>query len=65
MRYRFILEDDDVDIDQPVGVQCAGRHIEHVIIGEQTWDELLPHIETWLRGCGYIFDGELTVMDSQ
>lgn len=43
MRYKFILEDDE-------------RHVEHVVTGEQTWNELLPYMMDWLKGCGYIFE---------
>lgn len=65
MKYRFILEDDDVDVGQPADIRMTGRHIEHVVKGEQTWDELLPHIEDWLKGCGYIFDGHLSLSDDK
>jgi hypothetical protein len=40
----------------------AARHIEHTITGEQTWDELLPRFEEWLRGVGYVFDGQLEMV---
>ncbi len=39
-----------------------GREIKHTIVGEQTWDELLPRFEEWLRGVGYIFDGTVEVV---
>lgn len=56
-KYTFIYEDDDVSQFGP------GREIKHTITGEQTWPDLLTHIEDWMRGIGYKFDGTLEIMD--
>ena len=60
MKYRFILEDTTEKGDYNYG---PSRHVEHVITGEQTWPELLVHFKDWLHGVGYVFDGELDVVD--
>ena len=60
MKYKFILEDTNDDNDFDYGPR---RYIEHVITGEQTWPQLLGHFQNWLTGVGYIFDGELDIVD--
>lgn len=60
MKYKFILEDTSSKEDFDYG---PSRHIEHVITGEQTWPQLLEHIQFWMKGCGYVFDGELDIVD--
>ena len=61
MKYKFILEDTNDDVSSYN--YGPTRHIEHVITGEQTWPELLVHFKDWLHGVGYVFDGELDVVD--
>jgi hypothetical protein len=56
MTYKFICIDDESNGYGP------GRHIEHVITGEQTWVDLLSRFEEWLRGVGYVFDGQLEMV---
>ena len=56
MTYKFIAIDDENNEYGPA------RHSEHTITGEQTWDELLPRFEEWLRGVGYVFDGQLEMV---
>lgn len=55
IKYTLICEDDDTTYG-------PGRVISHTLTGEQTWDELLPYIESWLRGIGYIFNGTLDIV---
>lgn len=43
MTYKFIREDED-------------RYIEHIVTNVETWDELLPYMMDWLKGCGFVFD---------
>lgn len=52
--YKFIFTDTE---------PAPARHIEHTITGEQTWDELLPLFEDWLRGIGYAFKGDVRVVE--
>lgn len=59
IKYKFIMEDSESNQYGP------GREVSHTVIGEQTWDELLPRIEEWLRGVGYIFNGTLAVVDDK
>ena len=56
MTYKFIAIDDENNEYGPA------RRIEHTITGEQTWVELLPRFEEWLRGVGYVFDGQLEMV---
>ena len=56
MTYKFIAIDDENNEYGPA------RHIEHTITGEQTWVELLPRFEEWLRGVGYVYDGHLEMV---
>ena len=56
-KYTLIYEDDEVTSFGP------GREIKHTITGEQTWPDLLNHIQDWLKGIGYKFDGTLEIMD--
>lgn len=55
-QYKFICTGDEADEFGP------GINVEHTINGEQTWDELLPLFEAFLRGVGYIFDGHLEMV---
>ena len=57
MKYKFIMEDDEQNEFGPA------REVVHTIIGEQSWPELLPFMEEWLRGIGFIFDGSLAMVD--
>lgn len=50
-KYQFIMNDGD------------GREVIHTIAGDQTWPELVMHFQDFLKGVGYIFDGELMVID--
>jgi hypothetical protein len=56
MKYKFIAIEDEDD-------NGPGRVIEHTIIGEQKYEELLDHIEDWLRGVGYMFKGHLAIVE--
>lgn len=59
MKYKLIMEDDEMDEFGPA------REVAHTIIGEQTWPELLPFMEEWLRGIGFIFNGTLAIVDDE
>ena len=59
MKYTFTAVDDENDEFGP------GREITHTIIGEQTWPQLVEHFERWLKGVGYIYDGELQIVDTK
>ena len=39
------------------------RVITHEITGTETWHDLLPHFQDFLKGVGFIFDGEVTIVD--
>ena len=56
VKYQFIMTDTDDEHDS--------REIVHTVVGEQTWPELLMHFQDFLKGVGYIFNGELAVIDS-
>jgi len=61
MKYTLTMTDDgNADDFTPSG---STREVSHTITGEQTWVELLPFIQEWLHGIGFIFDGELAVVD--
>ena len=56
---KYTLKYEDTESD----VHCPAREILHQILGEQTWEELLPFITEYLRGIGYHFNGTLAIVD--
>ena len=61
MKYTLTMSDDGNDDGFPTS--SSTREVSHTITGEQTWPELLLFIQEWLHGVGFIFDGELTVVN--
>ena len=61
MKYTLTMSDDGNDDGFPTS--SSTREVSHTITGEQTWPELLPFIQEWLHGIGFIFEGELVVVD--
>ena len=55
IKYTFSMVDDETEFG-------PAREVVHTINGEQTWVELLPFFEEWLRGIGYHFDGHLEMV---
>ncbi len=41
------------------------QQITKIADDDITLDDLLPHIEGFLRGCTYTFDGELQIVDEK
>lgn len=39
------------------------RIITHTVNGTETWSELLPHFQDFLKGVGFIFDGTLDIVE--
>lgn len=56
IKYTFTMTDDESNFSGPA------REVIHSITGEQSWVELLPLFEEWLRGVGYHFDGHLEMV---